>query len=167
MNSGLNYKLDEIVDRIMSSQDILKMLHYTNHNGDVIGEKDLTPKQKRALMNVKIFKHMRLPVVNDEADCYLSMCYGATPYYSKKKGKYIINPTFNIYIICHQSLCSTLNGERNLYIIDALNRVLHNAKGIGIGEMVCTGFEPILMPSGFVGNMVTYKMSDFEQVMEE
>lgn len=166
MSSGLNYKLDEIVERIMGSQDIVKMLYYTNHNGNIVGEKDLTSKQKRALMNTKIFKHMRLPVVNDEADCYMSMCYGATLYYSKKRGKYIITPTFNIYIICHTSLSSTLNGERNYFLIDALNKVLHNAKGIGIGDMVCTGFEPIMMPSGFVGNMITYQMSDFEQVME-
>lgn len=166
MSSGLNFKLDEIVDRIMNNQDILKMLYYTKHNGDVLGEKDLDKKQKRELLGSKIFKHMRLPIVNDEADCYMSMCYGATPYYSKKKGKYIITPTFNIYIICHISLSTTLNGERNLYMIDALNRELHNAKGIGIGEMVCTGFEPILMPSGFVGYMLTYQMSDFEQVME-
>ena len=72
MYGQLNELREEIINKVMSNQDLLKFLFYCNTN-DVLSQPVLNKKQRESLINTQIFKYKRMPLKDQTyTKCFLS-----------------------------------------------------------------------------------------------
>ena len=113
MYGQLNELREEIINKVMSNQDLLKFLFYCNTN-DVLSQPVLNKKQRESLINTQIFKYKRMPLNSQtDAKCFLSMQF--TQIY-RHKDNYWIMPCFEFIVICPDSIAEINEGSRILAI---------------------------------------------------
>lgn len=158
----LNKNQKDIIDALLSNQDILKCLYCTDSNTDFTKLNDLTISQKMLVRKNNIYEHRTIPDANfNEQKIYISMEYGEIAY----SDRFTDNPTFAtpdfvFYIVSHIDLDITkYNGTRVNFLEQCIAETFHRKKvidALGISEIDFS--SPILIGSpNYVGRQITVK----------
>lgn len=168
MKIGQSNKIkNEIVSKIMDSQDLLKLLYYTNSDVDIYELADLTSKQKRGLMSSNIYRYKRIPANEDnESKTYLSFSYGENGY-AVKNNKQFKKYTLNIWIVTRVELDDIVQGSRLDEVEDVLNEVFHTQDNNTLGDCEIKYSVDINPPSPYLGRAIVLTFIDFNHPILE
>ncbi|MEG1142478.1 MAG: hypothetical protein RSE41_08575 [Clostridia bacterium] len=168
IDGQLNINQKEIIGFMMECQPLLKYLYYGDNSVDIIEQEDLDSSQKIELIKNKIFDYRRIPDNNSkEVSTYISMEYGAISYivgsgYRSSSNPYYHHPTFNFYVISHNSLDRTLMNGSRINAIESHLVNLFNKRfiipSIGLSEVVTS--EPLYLPNNYVGRQIKIRFVD-------
>lgn len=158
----LNKLQQHIVDTVMSNQDLLKALYYTDNTLDFDLQKNITTEQKRELKKNNIYEYRFVPDSQfEEQKIFVSMEYGVVNYAESYRDTGVFSqPTFIFYIITYDSLDATKhNGSRVNYIQDCIVETFHKKNCIeALGMSEVSSSSPIYIQSPhYVGRQVTIK----------
>ena len=104
----LNELREEIMNKVMNNQDLLKFLFYCDTN-DVLSQPNLNRTQRQSLINTQIFKYKRMPLKDQTyTKCFLSMQFGRVMRDSKNNHWSL--PLFAFTIVCPDAISETLHG---------------------------------------------------------
>lgn len=96
----LNDIMFQIHDMVKSNQDILKLLYYNDNMINPLEQPNLTLTQAKEVVRNNIYTRKKIPMENDNIQCYISMRYGQKIYHHQRS-QFFNGNTFNIYVICH------------------------------------------------------------------
>ncbi len=114
MYGQLNELREEIMNKVMQNQDLLKFLFYCNTT-DVLSQPNLTRTQRQSLIDTQIFKYKRMPLNNQtDAKCFLSMQYLGVN--RNRKEPYFMMPYFEFTVVSSPAIDETIHGSRLLAI---------------------------------------------------
>lgn len=114
----LNELREEIMNKVMTNQDLLKFLFYCDTN-DVLSQPNLNRTQRQSLIDTQIFKYKRMPLNNETSTkCFLSMQFGKVG--RNMKNPFWMQPYFEFTIVCPNAILETNVGDRMLAIEQCL-----------------------------------------------
>lgn len=159
MNINKNY----ILNAIMSNQNILKCLYYTDNNSDILSLPDLNSEQKMQIVKNNIHKFRKIPTDRDDIQkIYISMEYGEVFYMGNNGGYYSAQnpyfklPNFIFYIISYDTLDdNNVIGSRTDKIEEEIYGIFHNKNVIDdFGKSFLINSTPLTLPKNYVGRQV-------------
>lgn len=159
----LNKNKKEIVSAIMNSQEVLKVIYYTNNSVSPFEQANLTSSQKKKIKSENIYEYRKIPTSDsDEQKTYISMEYGIINYNNRNQPYFNI-PEFVFYIISHSSLDDNkIIGSRVNEIENILIEILHNKfelDTLGVCRVVSSG--RINLSNDFIGREIHLTFSNF------
>lgn len=159
---------NEIIDKIMSNQDLLKLIKYTDSNVDIYSLPNLTSKEKRELINSHIYKHKRIPTSDsEEKKTYLSICYGKSTYQTRGGGGYFKDCLLGIYAITDKSLDNILQGSRIDEIEDIINYTFQCESVKGLTDCCIVEVNDLNLSEPYIGKCIILRFIDSNNKMFE
>ncbi len=149
-----NKVLAEIYAHLMKHPELTKFLYYTDNE---YKEKDILEQEKPTISDIankKIFMYKRVEETVKDAGAYMFIdVYRITP---TKIGGKIREVTFTVDILVHQDCVDTMNGNRAICILCALEESLGEyVKKHSIGSIDLIRVAPIL---GIIKEFIGYQM---------
>ncbi|WP_440110356.1 hypothetical protein [Paenibacillus sp. QZ-Y1] len=142
-----------VIDRILTSQEILKALVYNDM--DFLDKEDVDPE---VILYNHIFPYRFVPKTSAEKKTYITITFGT---YRKVGASYksgII--TFNVFT--HQDLFRTGYGSlRTDYITIKLDELFNDFEGLGVGKANFYAMDHLSVNTDYHGSYVAYKTYDF------
>lgn len=159
MYGQLNELREEIINKVMTNQDLLKLLFYCDTN-DVLSQPNLTRNQKDSLKLNQIFKYKRMPLNSQtNAKCFLSMQFGRV--LRDSKNNHWTMPLFAFTIVCADSVGEILQGSRILAIEQCIEDIFAFQNVAGIGQTFIIGSDPETVDTGYQARTMTIKFLDY------
>lgn len=142
-----------VIDKILSSQEILKAL--AHNDSDFLDKKDIDP---HTMMYKHIFPYKFVPKTSEEKKTYITMTFGNYRKVGNSyKSGYI---TFNVFT--HQDLFRTDYGTlRTDYITIKLDELFNDFDGLGVGKANFHTMDHLSVNTDYHGSCVVYKTYDF------
>lgn len=142
-----------IMDRILSNQDLLKLLYYGVR--DWKDRPDVTAAQIKEMFNSKQISCVPQVQCEDPEKTYLRLIYGTTVP-NGTNPQYRDN-TFGIDIICHYDQWDLGDYDLRPYrIAGEIDSMLDGTKLTGIGELAFVSCVPAIYNEEFAGVSLTY-----------
>ncbi|MDK0982900.1 hypothetical protein P5F71_07595 [Clostridium perfringens] len=161
----LNEFMNTIVAKILSSDEVCKFLKYYGNNIDVLSQPNLTGKEKKELLNNKIYLTKRIPDVQRTAQATLQIRFTDIDF--EQGSTQVDKIRFYIYIICHHDTINTANGCRDLCLLTALHKVFDKTD-IGIGRLKHWRTHDLSSMGDFYqGYGLSYELYDFIDKVRE
>lgn len=161
----LNENLQIVMNELIKSDNLTKFLWYRDTDKNIPSLKELTNKQKLSLIrgdNRKIFPRVKIPSVDSVARSYVCIRYtNILP--SRRNSKNLSRQVLKFYIICHESLCDTLNGQRDICIAESIRQIFDNRNIVGIGRTTVPTITDVQVAKGYMGYEMQYEILDFEE----
>jgi len=159
MYGQLNELREEIMNKVMSNQDLLKFLFYCDTD-DVLSQPNLNRTQRQSLINTQIFKYKRMPLNSQtDAKCFLSMQFGRV-IRDVKNNRWML-PLFAFTVVCSDSIAETLHGNRILAIEQCIEDTFSYQNVGNIGQVYIVGSEPETADTGLQARSTTMKFVDY------
>ena len=159
MYGQLNELREEIMNKVMSNQDLLKFLFYCDTD-DVLSQPNLNRTQRQSLINTQIFKYKRMPLNSQtDAKCFLSMQFGRV-IRDVKNNRWML-PLFAFTVVCSDSIAETLHGNRILAIEQCVEDTFSYQNVGNIGQVYIVGSEPETADTGLQARSTTMKFVDY------
>lgn len=179
MYGQLNELREEIMNKVMTNQDLLKFLFYcdlveinairkslklpeylTIDKADILSLPNLNRTQKDSLKLNQIFKYKRMPLNSQvDAKCFLSMQFGRV--LRDNKNNHWSLPLFAFTIVCPDAISETLNGSRILAIEQCLEDSFAYQHVAGIGQTFVIGSEPETVDTGLQSRTMTLRFLEY------
>lgn len=142
-----------IIERIMSNQNVLKLLTYNTR--DWKDKPDITPEQVANILASQQVSSVPKIVIDHDTKTYIRLIYGTTVR-SATNPQYRDN-TFGIDIICHYDTWDLGDFEMRPYrIAGEIDSMLDNTRLTGIGLLEFISCAPYVYNSEFQGVTLTY-----------
>ncbi len=110
---SLNKLRTEIINKLMTNQNLLKFLFYTT-DSDITLQPNVSREVRKNIKDKQIIEHFRVNIaLESEQICYISLDFGRIP---RSPEGFWMKPSFSFFIICPESLLETQNGSRILAI---------------------------------------------------
>lgn len=126
-----NRIISEVGTRLMNNQRFAKLLYYADKKGyDYIDIDELPDVENpiETLKNNKVFYGRRFGKIYKSADAGVYIRMGE---FSLESSKFIDRSYIEIGVVCHEKYLDTLNGDRNLCLIDTIQKVIDDMRYIG------------------------------------
>lgn len=151
----LNELREEIMNKVMTNQDLLKFLFYCDTK-DVLSQPNLNRIQKDSLKLNQIFKYKRMPLNNEtKTKCFLSMQFGRVV--RNLENNHWVIPLFAFTIVCPNAISETLHGSRILAIEQCLEDSFSYQYIDKLGMMYIVGSDPETVDTGYQSRTMTFK----------
>lgn len=155
MYGQLNELREEIINKVMTNQDLLKFLFYCDTN-DVLSQPVLNRTQRQSLINTQIFKYKRMPLKDQTyTKCFLSMQFGRVV--RNPENNHWTTPLFAFTIVCPDAISETLQGSRVLAIEQCLEDSFSYQYIDKLGMMYIIGSDPETVDTGYQSRTITFK----------
>lgn len=121
-----NKIISEVGTKLMNDQRFAKLLYYANQEGYDYVDTDELPEVKnpiQKLKNKKVFYNRRFNKNFAEADAGVYIRMGE---FTLKNSKVLDRSFIEIGVVCHLECLETINGNRNLCLIDTIQKVIDN-----------------------------------------
>lgn len=165
----LNENLQCILGELIKSDELVRFLWYTNESGNILSPSlpNISDRDRVGLIQgdaKKIFKRKKVPKTNtpNDADCYISIRYTNIGRI-QRNGRLLNMQVLSFYVFCHESLCDTLNGQRDMCLVEAIRRIFDDKNIVGIGKTSMPTIADLQTPDDFMGYVVTYEIPDFKE----
>lgn len=159
MYGQLNELREEIMNKVMQNQDLLKFIFYCNTT-DVLSQPNLTRTQRESLKDTQIFKYKRMPLnIQTDAKCFLSMQFGKVG--RSMNNPYWMQPYFEFTIVCPNSILETISGDRILAIEQCLADSFEFQNVGSVGAVRVSGSANITVDTGLTGRIVQLYFIDW------
>lgn len=159
MYGQLNELREEIINKVMTNQDLLKLLFYCDTN-DVLSQPNLTRSQKDSLKLNQIFKYKRMPLNNETVTkCFLSMQFGKVG--RSMKNPFWMQPYFEFTIVCPNAILETTVGDRMLAIEQCLTDTFEFQDVGSVGNVRISGSANIAVDTNYSGRVVQLYFIDW------
>lgn len=155
----LNELREEIMNKVMSNQDLLKFLFYCDTK-DVLSQPNLNRTQRQSLIDTQIFKYKRMPLKDQTyTKCFLSMQFGRV--LRDAKNNHWSLPLFAFTIVCPDAISETLQGSRILAIEQCIEDSFAYQHVAGIGQTFVIGSDPETVDTGYQARTITIRFLDY------
>lgn len=145
----------KIANALMLDNEVNKALYYNNELDKDIYSLPEIENPVSELKDHKVFIDRRIDEIRKEGDIALYInLYRDNPYEKNyKKSRFIKTCKIEIGVICHKTCRKTLNGNRDLIVIDRAKNLLKNDRSLrGIGENNFENTQPMYnMPYEYNG----------------
>ena len=159
MYGQLNELREEIMNKVMSNQDLLKLLFYCDVD-DVLSQPNLNRSQKDSLKKNQIFKYKRMPLNNETSTkCFLSMQFGKVG--RSMKNPFWMQPYFEFTIVCPNAILETTVGDRMLAIEQCLTDTFEFQNVGNVGNVRISGSANENCDSGYSARIVQLYFIDW------
>lgn len=172
MNVFSEFK-NEFISNVMTNQNILKCLYYTDNDADILSMPDITdPKIRQKVFKENFYKQRKLPTDTfKEQKTYLALEFGTINYQTVQQSRswdavtvpFWTTPILYVYIISHQSLDENqFIGSRIETIEYELKDLFHNAQVMtGFGRSYLVTSEPLInLQNDFIGRRLQIQFLD-------
>ena len=179
MYGQLNELREEIMNKVMSNQDLLKLLFYcdiieinaireslgkpkfpTIDKADILSLPNLNRTQSNSLKINQVFKYKRMPLNGETfTKCFLSMQFGRV--LREPKNNHFTLPLFAFTIVCPDAISETLNGSRILAIEQCIEDSFAYQHVAGLGQTFVIGSEPENTDTGYQARTITLRFLDY------
>lgn len=153
---GLNENNSVILDKIISNDNLCKLLKYTDK--DPLTQ-PVMDKPIELIYN-NIYPYLYIPNVDNEAKSFITFNFRKIEK-EDEKSIYIRISDIVFNVICHQSLQMISEGSRVYAIMDELDKVFNNQYIKGIGKLRFDGSDMTMANDLFTGYYLRYKNSNF------
>ena len=145
-----------IMEKILSNQELLKLVSISNDNP--LSFEDIEDVQ--SLVNDCIwFKPKSFDTVENEK-CFLITRMSVVPVYDKSE---FASFRVNFYILVHNKLIDLYNDDnRAICICDCIHRMFHEAEGNWLGKISFNGYKQIVAPYSYDGMSLSYELTQFK-----
>lgn len=144
---------NEILTRLISSENLVKALTYTDSN---FLDKS-TPEDPTSLIYSQIYPFIKSPKTGDEAKTFITMKFGYRP-----EGTYFKLSTIYFYVITHINLVRTDYGVlRYDFILNEIDRLFNSQRGIGLGKLPFYEMSDIHITDEWFGACIGYRSTEF------
>ena len=143
--------IEEITNKILQNQDLLKFIHYLDNNIDIPSQTNLTKEQRKNLINEKIFKYQKMDLTSGNTGCYLAYDLGDCSY--DDYGNWI-QIEVNFWILCDVSYLQTFNGVRTRAISQCLRNSFHKKTDLKNFKMAMIKRESPIGVGSYTGRLV-------------
>lgn len=155
----LNELREEIMNKVMTNQDLLKFLFYCDTK-DVLSQPALNRTQRQSLINTQIFKYKRMPLNNETSTkCFLSMQFGKVG--RSMKNPFWMQPYFEFTIVCPNAILETLQGDRMLAIEQCLSDTFEFQDVGSVGTVRISGSTNTTVDTGYSARIVQLYFIDW------
>lgn len=159
MYGQLNELREEIMNKVMSNQDLLKFLFYCDTK-DVLSQPNLNRTQTNSLKLNQIFKYKRMPLNNEtKTKCFLSMQFGKVG--RSMKNPFWMQPYFEFTIVCPNAILETTVGDRMLAIEQCLTDTFEFQSVGNVGNVRISGSANIAVDTNYSGRVVQLYFIDW------
>lgn len=142
-----------IIDRIISSQNVLKLLSYNTK--DWKDKEDITEEQRNEMFRTQQISCVPKIKIDKDDKSYLRLTFGTTVPNSTNP-QYRDN-TFGIDIICHNEHWDLGNFELRPYrLAGEIDSLLDQTRLTGIGKLEFVSAAPVIYNEEFSGVSLTY-----------
>jgi len=145
--SRLNDYKFEVIDLLLKNQELLKLLKYPN--SDPWSMEDVTEEEKDSFIHKYIFPYPKNPNFNGEAKASIYVDFAT----GKIKGNDFKGLLLTIDIVIEEACNKTINGTRDIIIMDIIDKELNKSRGLGLGQLQSQGFSRIIL-----NNQVAYRL---------
>lgn len=144
---------NEILTRLISSENLVKALTYSDTN---FLDKPM-PDDPTTLIYNQIFPFSKVPSTTDTAKTYITMKFGYKP-----EGVYFKISSIYLYIITHTSLIRTDYGMlRYDFLANEIDKLFNMQRGIGIGKLPFYEMSDIQVNDNWLGVYIKYCSTEF------
>lgn len=151
--SELGKNKNEIMARLILSEEIVKALTYNNNN--FLDQPTL--EDSTTLLYSQILPYMKVPKIQDEAKTFITMKFGYKP-----DGAYYKVSTVYFYVVTHISLIKTDYGNlRYDYLINQIDMLFNSQRGLGIGKLPFYAMDDFQINDNWIGAYIGYKSTEF------
>jgi hypothetical protein len=143
-----------VLDKIFSSQEILKALTYNEMN--FLDQPDVSPED---VLFDRVFPHRFIPKTSEKKKTYIAISFERyLPIKNAFRSGLI---KFNVFT--HQDLFRTDYGYlRTDYIIMKLDELFNGERGLGIGKVEFSEMDALSVNTDYHGSYITFKVRDFQ-----
>lgn len=156
-----NKIISEVGTKLMSDQRFAKLLYYANKEGYDYVDIDELPEVENpiaTLKNTKVFYGRRLDKIFKKADAGVFIRMGE---FSLKNSTFTDRSYIEIGVVCHNKYMDTINGDRNLCLIDTIQKVIDNNMRY-IGDLKFIRAIPIRdLPIEYEGYCMVMEILDY------
>ena len=146
---------NEVIERILSNQDLLKYIYYASSNP--LGENDIDDTV--SLINTYVFKRSKALNTETDAQNYLFVKINSP---TDNTGGILKEIYVVMDVICHNSLVDNLSdgSDRSLVIMDYLDEMFDDAHSqYWMGGMQYVPFRELGIDSNYSGYRLCYKVT--------
>jgi hypothetical protein len=147
---------NEVIQRIVSSQDILKAIYYKNPNF-----LDMSDVDYEKVLYSNIYPYNFVPTTEEEKEnlkTYVTISVGNI---GKISGDYFRVGYLNVHIFTHKTLWRTKYQElRADYLVSEIDHVLSGHRGIGLGKLEFQAVQEFFVNTEYTGYKIVYKPVD-------
>ena len=121
-----NKIISEVGTKLMNNQRFAKLLYYADKEGYEYVDTDELPDVNNpieALKNQKVFYNRRFNKNYKKADAGVYIRMGE---FTLKESKVLDKSFIEVGVVCHINYLETINGNRNLCLIDTIQKVIDN-----------------------------------------
>lgn len=158
-----NKIISEVGTKLMTNQRFAKLLYYANKEGYDYVDIDELPDVENPiakLKNDKVFYNRRFDKVYKKADAGVFIRMGE---FSLKTSTFTDRSYIEIGVVCHDKYLETINGDRNLCLIDTIQKVIDNDMRY-IGNLKFVRALPIRdLPIEYEGYYVLLEILDYNE----
>lgn len=142
-----------IIDKILSSNEIMKALKY--NEPDFLDQPDF---DNTTMLYSSLFPHRFIPGTSDKKKTYITISFGKyRPIKNSFKSGLI---TFSVF--AHQDLFRTDYGSlRTDFIITKLDEIFNEAEGLGVGKAEFYDMDALSVNADYHGAYISYQVCDF------
>ncbi len=121
-----NKIISDVGVKLMNNQRFAKLLYYADKEGYEYKDIDSLPDIENPIMKLKdkkVFYNRRFNTTYKKADAGVYIRMGE---FSLKESKFLDRSYIEIGVVCHIKYLDTINGNRNLCLIDTIQKVVDN-----------------------------------------
>jgi hypothetical protein len=142
------------MERILTSKDLCKALHYSNRN--FLDQPDLDDPS--SLIYKNIFPYRKIPTSSDTMGSFIALSFGR---YKPVRNVYKSGLIY-IYAFTNINLIETdYEILRTDFMISEIDSLMNSTKGIGMGKIEFVDMDEIILNDKYLGNYIAYKLYEF------
>lgn len=148
------YKQD-IAIKLISNDNLLKAL--TNNQINFLDYP--APKDPALLFYKHIYPYKPITSKFNESKAYITMSF--VNFKPVNRSHQIKEGDIYFYIICAESLMRTDYGLRTDYIVNQIDELFNDIRGIGLGKLELGSMSDIQIGDGYLGAVLSYHVTEF------
>lgn len=153
--SELNQNLMTILSKLISSQNLCKLIKYNSSNP--LSEADIDDTSE--LLFSSIYPYPFTPEVSDTADTVINVVFDG--FELGKDNIYFKNSQLTFVVICNNKVWRIDGMLRPFAILNEIDQLFNFQRDIGIGKMLFDNGQLLWVNSQYSGYKVTYNICDF------
>lgn len=158
-----NKIISEVGTKLMNDQRFAKLLYYAKKEGYDYHDIDDLPDVENPiakLKNEKVFYGRRLDKIYKQADVGVFIRMGE---FSLRKSTFTDKSFIEVGVVCHNKYLDTINGDRNLCLIDTIQKVIDKNMRY-IGDLKFVRALPIRdLPIEYEGYYMILEILDYNE----
>ena len=145
---------EKVLKKLVDSDNLTKLVNYTDTN--CLDLPSLENPQD--LLYNKIFPYRFIPTTEDTVGSYIMMGFGNI---EPTQGLAFKDVVLTLYIMCHKNNIRTDYGGRDDLILNEIDYLFNNERGLGIGKAEYLKANDELWNTNYSGYWISYKLTNF------